>query len=195
MLWSGIASLVVGVLGVIFFTYYRNDVVARVIIISVLWGALFLRGSWLTAKYARTCVGEPNYLLSGVLAVSALWFLVRSVLTPLMNGYIQDYMSSGILQNISMMLGIILYIMTMFGLIGLNTQRLERDLLNADQDIQDLEKLLPICANCNKIRDDQGYWEGVETYLHQHTGVKFTHSLCPECARKLYPELGKAKLK
>ena len=52
-----------------------------------------------------------------------------------------------------------------------------------------LQGLLPICATCKKIRDDQGYWHQVENYICDHSGAIFTHSICPDCARQLYPEL------
>ena len=51
-----------------------------------------------------------------------------------------------------------------------------------------LSGLLPICAGCKKIRDDQGYWREVEQYLQQHTHAEFSHGLCPDCMRRLYPE-------
>jgi len=49
--------------------------------------------------------------------------------------------------------------------------------------------LLPICASCKKIRNDEGYWEQVETYIRNHSSADFTHSICPECTERLYPEL------
>jgi len=55
--------------------------------------------------------------------------------------------------------------------------------------IRTLSGLLPICANCKKIRDDQGYWNQIETYIHDHSDAKFSHGICPECYKKLYPEL------
>jgi len=54
--------------------------------------------------------------------------------------------------------------------------------------VKTLSGLLPICANCKRIRDDQGYWRNVEAYVRDHSEAEFTHGLCPECARKLYPE-------
>ena len=51
-----------------------------------------------------------------------------------------------------------------------------------------LSGLLPICASCKKIRDDKGYWNQVETYLLEHSEAKFTHGICPECGKKLYPQ-------
>lgn len=52
-----------------------------------------------------------------------------------------------------------------------------------------LKRLLPICASCKKIRNDDDYWENVADYLKDHTDLEFTHSICPDCAKKLYPNL------
>jgi hypothetical protein len=51
-----------------------------------------------------------------------------------------------------------------------------------------LRGLLPICSCCKKIRDDQGYWTQLETYIHRHSGADFTHGLCPDCGEKLFQE-------
>lgn len=51
-----------------------------------------------------------------------------------------------------------------------------------------LRGLLPICANCKKIRNDSGYWESLERYLKARIDVDFTHGICEDCARRLYPE-------
>ena len=51
-----------------------------------------------------------------------------------------------------------------------------------------LSGLLPICASCKKIRDDQGYWNQVEKYIGERSNAEFSHSICPECAKKLYPD-------
>ena len=52
-----------------------------------------------------------------------------------------------------------------------------------------LNGLLPICSNCKKIRDDKGYWNRIEAYIHDHSEADFTHGICPICAKNLYPEL------
>lgn len=51
-----------------------------------------------------------------------------------------------------------------------------------------LSGLLPICASCKKIRDDKGYWNQIETYIRDHSEAEFSHGICPDCAKKLYPE-------
>ena len=52
-----------------------------------------------------------------------------------------------------------------------------------------LSGFLPICASCKKIRDDKGYWNQVEAYISEHSEVQFSHGLCPDCVKKLYPEI------
>ena len=62
------------------------------------------------------------------------------------------------------------------------------ELTEALGNIKTLRGLLPICASCKKIRDDRGYWQKVESYISEHTQAEFTHGICPECLRRLYPE-------
>ncbi len=68
-------------------------------------------------------------------------------------------------------------------------ERLIVALQKALAEVKKLGGLLPICANCKKIRDDTGYWSQVEEYISDHSEAQFTHGICPDCARKLYPEL------
>lgn len=56
--------------------------------------------------------------------------------------------------------------------------------------VKTLSGLLPICANCKKIRDDQGYWHSVEAYVKEHSEARFSHGLCPDCMKELYPWFG-----
>ena len=55
--------------------------------------------------------------------------------------------------------------------------------------IKTLQGLLPICANCKKVRDDRGYWKQIESYVHEHSGATFSHGICPDCAKALYPQI------
>lgn len=55
--------------------------------------------------------------------------------------------------------------------------------------IKTLGSILPICSCCKKIRDDKGYWEQVDTYIRNHSDAQFSHSICPDCAKELYPNL------
>jgi hypothetical protein len=73
----------------------------------------------------------------------------------------------------------------------LDRMKLIEKLQNALSEVETLRGLLPICACCKKIRDDQGYWNHIEAYLRKHTNTEFTHTLCPECVKQYYPDLWK----
>jgi PAS domain S-box-containing protein len=67
-------------------------------------------------------------------------------------------------------------------------EKLIHELSDAMSKIKTLSGMLPICASCKRIRDDKGYWNQIESYIKSHSEAEFTHSVCPECAKKLYPE-------
>jgi len=67
-------------------------------------------------------------------------------------------------------------------------ERLIHELQEALAKVKKLSGFLPICASCKKIRNDQGYWTQIEAYIRDHSEAEFSHGICPECARKLYPE-------
>jgi hypothetical protein len=70
-----------------------------------------------------------------------------------------------------------------------------RELRAALARVKTLHGLLPICSSCKRIRDDAGYWHQVEAYLRENTDAGFTHGLCPDCLRELYPELAEKILR
>ena len=65
-------------------------------------------------------------------------------------------------------------------------ERLIKELQDALTEIKTLRGIIPICASCKKVRDDEGYWEQVEVYVRDRSDAEFSHSLCPECAKELY---------
>jgi sigma-B regulation protein RsbU (phosphoserine phosphatase) len=68
-----------------------------------------------------------------------------------------------------------------------------KELSEALAQVKQLKGLLPICMFCKKIRDDKNYWQQIEQYLVEHTEADFSHSICPECMVKNYPEYAKKK--
>lgn len=68
-------------------------------------------------------------------------------------------------------------------------EQLITELQEALAKVKTLSGLLPICAWCKNIRNDQGYWQAVEQYVGEHTTAEFTHGICPDCIKKYYPEL------
>ncbi|HCZ12839.1 MAG TPA: histidine kinase [Nitrospiraceae bacterium] len=67
-------------------------------------------------------------------------------------------------------------------------ERLIRELQEALSEVKTLSGMLPICSSCKKIRSDEGYWQQIEVYISERSEAEFSHSICPECAKKLYPE-------
>jgi hypothetical protein len=67
-------------------------------------------------------------------------------------------------------------------------EKLLAELQQALSEVKTLSGILPICASCKRVRDDKGYWNQVESYIQKHSQAAFSHGICPECCRKLYPD-------
>jgi len=80
---------------------------------------------------------------------------------------------------------LIVSIILIFGIVYLI--KLIKELTEALDSIKILKGLLPICSSCKKIRDDKGSWIQMEKYITQHSEAVFSHGVCDECAKKLYP--------
>lgn len=94
-------------------------------------------------------------------------------------GGAQDYLVKGLL-NANSLTRVIRY--------AVERGKLITKLKEALEQIKTLRGFIPICASCKNIRDDQGFWQQVEVYVRDRSEAEFSHSLCPRCARKLYPE-------
>jgi len=68
-------------------------------------------------------------------------------------------------------------------------QRLRAELEEAMNNLKTLQGMLPICAHCKKVRDDQGYWTQIEQYVRTHSEAQFTHGICPDCIKEHYGEV------
>ncbi|MGE5343797.1 MAG: response regulator [Candidatus Omnitrophota bacterium] len=74
-------------------------------------------------------------------------------------------------------------------------EKSNRQLKLANEKIKTLSGLIPICSNCKKVRNDDGYWQEVEDYVASHTEAGFTHGICNDCMKELYPEFYERKMK
>jgi hypothetical protein len=68
-------------------------------------------------------------------------------------------------------------------------KELEARIQEALANIKVLGGFIPICSHCKKIRDDKGYWDLLEGYIQSHSEAKFSHGICPDCAKLLYPDV------
>lgn len=115
----------------------------------------------------------------GTLFCMSLLVLSILVLFPPLDAIMTTSYETGFLWRFFMVY-LIIYLMAV-------AYEVQREL--AGKKIKELSGLLPICASCNKIRDDTGYWNRLENYLRRHADVDFSHGICPDCIRKLYPEV------
>ena len=114
-------------------------------------------GSFAFWMGARAIGGNVFFLLSGLLISSMLWFYLNRLLRALAVLRMKDWV-----------------------LLRQRT-RLIRDLRQALANVRTLRGLIPICAHCKRVRDDAGFWQQVESYVHERSGAKFTHGICPAC--------------
>ncbi len=75
----------------------------------------------------------------------------------------------------------------------LKVQERTNELKQSMEHIKVLKGMFPICAVCKKIRDDKGFWNQIETYIKENSEAEFTHGICPDCAKKIYHDLGDAE--
>lgn len=173
----------------IFFTYVSPKVTARILIISALLTVTASHSLYNLFRYARGPQKGKQTILKFSYMIFTLWFFVRTVMTAISKPMIIDFMTAGTFQALAFISMIVTTILGTIGFIMLNHHRLENDLKASDNKIDSLAKLLPICSNCHKVRDDNGYWGSVEEYIQDHSEIDFSHSICPQCSAELYPDL------
>ena len=126
-----------------------------------------------------------SYLGFPILFPNGKPFGTICVLDKKENPYSKNFMQ--LIQNFCQLIESNLELICMNHILGEKNKRFS-DYLS---EIQTLRGTLPICANCKKIRDDKGYWNQIEAYISDHSEAQFSHSICPECAKELYPEFYK----
>ena len=95
-----------------------------------------------------------------------------------------------------LMIIVVILSVALYKISSLSKERknLVADLSDSIKRIKRIDGLLPICAVCKKIRNDKGYWEQIEDYIKDHSSADFSHSLCRDCANKLYPDMDFGKV-
>ncbi len=170
----------------IYFTYYSPSVNARIAVISGIISLLCFRCFFLVNRNIPAILLNKNRLLCFTFFFLFLWFLFRVVQTVVFEDRIVSFMTAGAIHKATFIIFFAGSILITIGIIIINAQRLENDLTAASNNVKTLQKMLPICANCKKIRNDKGYWEQIETYIENHSDSKFSHGICEECFQMLY---------
>jgi hypothetical protein len=125
---------------------------------SGMYMALVAAGTWFAADHAS---GHP-YASPGIAGWNALMELVACIVVAGIASVVRTQLRA--------------------------YEKLNAELFETMAQIKRLEGLLPICAACKQIRNDRGEWELMEKYITTHSEAQFSHSVCPECARQLYPQ-------
>jgi hypothetical protein len=123
-----------------------------------------------------------------VLVVTGNWLIVNSLEGTAYSHWFIRYWNAGV------RLAAFLIIALAFAFIKQQlrqAQQRNQELAAALAEVKRLSGFLPICASCKKIRNDHGSWEQVETYIRDRSEAEFTHSLCPDCVYRLYPDLAR----
>jgi glucose-6-phosphate-specific signal transduction histidine kinase len=122
-----------------------------------------------------------SYLISILSAI--IWFLADLHSTHLYSSIALGFWNT-IIRLVSFL--IIAYSTSKIRLLLVKERETAQALRKALSQVKTLSGLIPICASCKKIRDDQGYWNQLETFIQEHSEAEFSHGICPECMKKLY---------
>ena len=121
----------------------------------------------------RRVSGQPFYLLVGLAEQDYLKGWWREVIQELLEAVL--------------FIGLTLVAFSLIRRTWLRQQAEHEGLEKLLAEVKTLGGMLPICSHCKKIRDDKGYWNQIEAYLNEHTDAEFTHGICPDCAKAVFP--------
>lgn len=168
-----------------FFTYVSPSISVRILLSSIALAGLYGYAGWLVRNANRR--GGVESGLQVLLGLQAALFVGRFGVT-LFNPPVQHIENAP--GNFLVAAGVFLVgnMLTVFSLILANFSRIEREMLKMQNEVQNLRTILPICSACKKIRSEEGVWQNLEVAIGKKADVDFSHSYCPDCVRKLYPE-------
>ncbi len=198
--WWFILSIVVAVL-IFFFFYVHNSMIWRTLIIS--WAAAALQFAIAGLLLRRSPQNQSIFcsIIGSLFFLTGVAFVIRGV-------WVFSEPHFHILKNSPAHVGFFIGMLACqvgetLAFIMLQNERMEAEILEAQarlhttieelraalSEVKTLSGYLPICASCKKIRDDKGYWSALERYIEERSDALFSHGICPDCVRKLYPKL------
>lgn len=166
------------------FSLYENFSLTVFLVIS----PVFILSIYYLYRKDSLHFGLKKRLITTTLVLGILFSMVRGVMTI----YDLYNVPEGVAVFRKQWVTILLdnnFTLIYFGFVLLNFRKMQRELETSTEECEVLEGLLPICAECKKIRDDSGEWNKLEGYITSHSDARFSHSICPSCIEKLYPEM------
>jgi sensor domain CHASE-containing protein len=139
--------------------------------------------------------GREKWLVTEHIAMHGAEWDLRVWPTPALAGRLDSplpevILAAGVLG--ALLLGAVCYYGQRAARQAVETRRANALLQAALDEVKTLSELLPICCQCKRVRDDTGYWNQIDSYLHRHAGTEFSHGYCPECAAKAFTDFGLA---
>lgn len=197
--WIYAVPLLVAIHAVLTF-YYFDSGAWRSLVLSVVFSIAHGLTAWLSLREYFKIKSMFLLILGLETSLATLVIMCRAFLNLTLPNF--EFMVSLESELFFFITFIVLELVICFSFILLNAEWFERDLLATQSalksNVQELEKalaevktlkgLLPICSNCKKIRDDDNNWVQMEVYVRDRTNADFSHGICPDCLRKLYPE-------
>lgn len=176
-------------------TYKYINIEYRIVLVSFLSVFYLLLSAYSLVKKTKYNEIFLNKLLLLILILFSMVRFSRGIFCLLPSKNVSFLMESGIFLGSTMMVTVIFSISLTIGMMQLNTAILESEqkalinnLQKAINEIKTLRGIIPICMYCKNIRNDKGYWDKIESYIAKNSEVDFSHSICPECADKYYPD-------
>ena len=168
---------------ILVFVYIHPSLRGRQIVFSFTAGGLCLRAAQIARRRLPVVLADANVLVTVTLLVMGIVYVLRGAASLAAPPPHEAFLAPSMSQVVALLIFLTGEACVYGGLMVVNAQRVERDLLNSVEECKVLRGILPICATCKKIRDDQGAWNQMESYIHQHSEVEFTHGICPDCAQ------------
>lgn len=174
--WNIIAIAVFVLLWISMLFLFPHRTFASIIGLRVLRSALFLfSGILLLARLPPQETSGRK--LAGISQI--LWAIYMLVYGLFQNGELYDFVF-GLLVGFQ--------ILAAFGLVVMIVDRIHLRAAKTERRVNQLEKLLPICAHCRKIHGKDDEWYDMETYIEKNTTSQFSHGICPDCMKRYFPQ-------
>lgn len=177
-------------------TYTLVNLNLRIFLVSFVSGIYLFLCAITLVQSARRRQVQLNQLFLITLLLLVVVRFSRGVYFLFPSQNLTEYMAAGPFLGVMTLLTAILTISLVIGMMQMNTEKLERehletinDLRTALDEVKTLRGILPICSYCNNIRDKNGQWNRIESYIATYSEAEFSHGICQECSNKHYPDM------
>jgi len=176
------------VIGFSYCTYAIPSMPGRVCILSTGIFLFSLRCAWVVSREVPQVLPEGNGLLTFAFVTLGTLNALRLVATLSGANPKAGITIAGGWHNVAILGSTTATVLLYTGFVTIHAQRLEQDLIAARDAIKTLEGLLPVCANCKKIRDAAGVWNAFEYHISRHSEARVSHGMCPDCSKNFFPD-------